>query len=404
MEDNALIFAGGTLVTPKRQVRADLVVDEGRIKEIREPRSALPGERIVDCRGLHVGPGLVDIHVHGGAGHDFVSEDPVEIAAGVEYHLSQGTTSIVPSALSVPFAALEASIAAAREAARTSRASILGYHVEGVYLDQTYRGGHLEEYVHKPDPREYEPLIEKHGDFITEWTLAPELPGAIPLIKACRNAGIVPSVGHSQASYEQMMKAIDAGLRHSTHFICVMSTLPFQALRESTGKGWAPGVVETVLLHDEITTEVIADGFHLHPALIRLAVKCKNTTGVCLVSDSMKGVGLPDGEYLIGGQTSLVEGGIAIIKDRPDVIASSVTPLVGMLRFAHREVGLSLCDAWEMAALTPARILGCDDRKGSLDPGKDADMLLLAPDLSVQGVFAKGGCVGKEFPCSLDKV
>ncbi len=388
--DKATVFAGGTLVTPTREVQADLVVHAGTIREVRPNGHALPGEKVIDCEGLYVGPGLVDIHVHGGAGHDFVTDDPREIAQGVEYHLSQGVTSIAPSGLSVPIDEMRRAIEATREAARDSRADILGYHIEGMYLNQTYRGGHLAEYVREPDPDEYEPVIEEHGDFITEWTLAPELPGALELIRACRKAGIVASAGHSAATYEDTLRAVEAGLTHSTHFACVMSSLTFQALRESTGKGYAPGLVETILLNDGLTTEVIADGFHLHPALIRLTLKCKGPHSVCLVSDAMKGVGLPDGEYHIGGQDCVVAAGIAIIKDRPEIIASSVTPLVGMMRFAHQKVGLSLVDAWTMASLTPSRIIGVDDRKGSLAPGKDADVLVLDDHLEVREVYVGG--------------
>ena len=385
-----LVFAGGMLITPTLELQGDIAVKNGRIEEIRQNKKPLPGEQIVDCTGLYVGPGFVDIHVHGGAGHDFVSENPQEIASGVDYHLSQGTTSIVPSALSIPFNQLSTSIDAARQAAQYCKGDILGYHVEGIYLDKTYRGGHLQKYVHNPEPDEYLPLIEKQGDFICEWTLAPELPGALGLITACRKGGIVTSAGHTQASYEQMSEAIEAGLTHSTHFACVMSSLQFKALRNSPGKGFAPGVVETILLHDGITTEVIADGFHLHPAVIRLAIKCKGPHHVCLISDAMKGVGLPDGEYIIGGQNCLVKEGIAIIKDRPEVIASSVTPLVGMLRFAHKRVGLTLSDAWTMASLTPARVIGVECHKGSIAPGKDADIVLLDKNLSIKGVYARG--------------
>lgn len=388
--DETIIFSGGALITPTREVQADLVVSGGKIREVRSAGEALPGETVVDCRGLYVGPGLVDIHVHGGAGHDFVSGDPREIARGAEYHLSQGVTSIAPSGLSVPIEEMREAIEATREAARDCPADILGYHVEGMYLDQAYRGGHLAEHVRDPDPDEYEPLIEEHGDFITEWTLAPELPGALELIAACQKAGIVTSAGHSAATYEDTLRAVEAGLTHSTHFACVMSSLTFQALRESTGRGYAPGLVETILLHGGLSTEVIADGFHLHPALIRLTLKCKGPHSVCLVSDAMKGVGLPDGDYLIGGQECVVAGGIALIKDRPEVIASSVTPLAGMMRFAHRNVGLSLVDAWTMASLTPARVIGVQDRKGSLSPGKDADLLLLDRDLEVKEVYVKG--------------
>jgi len=385
-----LVFAGGTVVTPFREMMADVVVEGARIREIRPPAPPRPGERVIDCTGKYVGPGLVDIHVHGGAGNDFVTDDADEMLRGVEYHLSQGTTGITPSCLSVPFSQARRSIAAAREAARRFAGTVLGYHVEGMYLDQTFRGGHLTDYVHNPDPAEYLPLIEADGDFITEWTLAPELPGALGVIRACREAGIVTSVGHSQATYEEMMLAIEAGLRHATHLACASGNLRNEPLRESTGQGYAPGVVETTLLRDELTTEVIVDGFHLHAGLIHLALKCKGPQGLCLVSDSMKGVGLPDGEYIIGDQRCVVEGGIALIADRPGAIASSVTPLSGMLRYAHRSYHIPLAVAWTMASSTPARVIGVDDRKGSLAAGKDADILILDRELQVAGVIAKG--------------
>ncbi len=338
---------------------------------------------------MFIGPGLVDIHVHGGAGNDFVTTDVEEIIKGAEYHLSQGTTSLTPSSISIPFAELDKTIDAARQASK-SCTNILGYHVEGGYINQEYRGGHLSDYVHDPDPAEYEPIIEKYGDFITEWTLAPELSGAIKLILACKQAKIVSSAGHTNATYEQMMEAMGAGLSHSTHFACAMGTLRFEALKESTGKGFAPGVMETILLEEGITTEVIADGFHLHKGIIALVLKCKGANKVSLISDAMKGVGLPDGEYVIGGQDCIVKKGIALIKDRPGIIASSVTPLIDMLRNAHHHFGLSLTDAWTMASLTPARIIGFDDHKGSLSAGKDADILILDKNLNIKDIYIRG--------------
>ncbi len=386
-----LVFTEGTVITPTQRREADLVVRNGRVLELRESGAPCSSdEHMIDCRGLYVGPGLIDIHTHGGQGHDFVSDDPQEIIDGCEYHLSVGTTAIAPSGLSVPIEEMRASIEATREAAPECASDILGYHVEGGYLDEEYRGGHLKEYVRDPDPDEYLPLIEDHADFITEWTLAPELPGALDVIRACREAGIPPSIGHSQATCEQVMAAIDAGLRHATHLYCVMGTIRFEALRDSPGKGYAPGVVETVLMHQAVTTEVICDGFHVHPALIRFALMCKGPHRLALISDSMKGAGLPDGEYFIGGQDALVEDGIAIIADRPEVIASSVTPMIGMLQFVVGTVGVRLEDAWTMGTLTPARIIGADYRIGSLDPGKDADIILLDADLELQEVYAKG--------------
>lgn len=388
--NKVMVFRGGIIITPKKQLKKDLVVENGIIKEIREQGEVNNGEELIDCSGLFVGPGLIDIHVHGGAGNDFVTAKAEEIARGVQYHLLQGTTSITPAALSVPFDELKTSIEAARHAANNSSANILGYHIEGIYLDREFRGGHLDKYLHNPDPREYKPLIEKYGDFITEWTLAPELPGAVELIKTCKKAGIVTSAGHSQATYEQMLQAMENGLSHSTHFACVMGTLRFTALRESAGKGFAPGVMETILLEDRLTTEVIADGFHLHRGIIDLVLKCKGINRVALVSDAMKGVGLPDGNYFIGGQDCIVEGGIALIKGRPEIIASSVTPLIGMLRYAYNNFGLLLTDAWTMASLTPAKIIGFDKQKGSLSAGKDADILILDKYLNVKNVYVKG--------------
>lgn len=345
---------------------------------------------VIDCTGKYIGAGFIDIHVHGGRGNDFASDDPDAVIDGVNYHFENGVTSIAPACISIPFEVIDRSIAQLKEIRNKAKSTILGFHVEGVYLDRKYRGGHLESNLHCPDPLEYLPLLEKHSDFITEWTLAPELNGAMDLIKNCTQKGITTSVGHSQASYDVLMKAIDLGLSHSTHFACVMGNLRFEPLGKSTGKGFAPGVMETVLLDDRLTTEIIADGYHLHKGLIQLTVKCKGYDKVCIVSDAMMGVGLPGGEYVIGGQECLVENKLAVIKDRPDVIASSVTPMIDMFRHVVNNCGIPLQHAWTMCSLTPAKIVNVDHRKGSIQAGKDADIMVLDKNLNILNVFAKG--------------
>lgn len=386
------VFSGGTVVTPFRMEKADVVVEGGKVREIRTACPAKPGERVVDCRGMYVGPGLVDIHVHGGGGHDFAADDPAAIAGGADYHLSQGTTSITPSTLSIPFEQIDLAIRATRKAVKKTKARILGYHVEGVYLDMPYRGGHLAQHVHDPIAREYKPLIRDHGDFITEWTLAPELPGALGVIEECRKAGIVTSGGHTRATYEQFMAAVERGMTHTTHYACCMGNLRFEVLRPelTTGKGFALGVLETVLLQDEVTTEVICDGFHLHPAIVQLVLKCKGPARTCLVSDTVFGVGMPEGEIVVGDQPTILKNGIAIIKDRPEAIASSMTPLSGMLRIAHQRMGVPLTWAWEMASATPARVIGFGDRCGVLAAGRAADLLVMDKELAVRGVYVGG--------------
>ena len=386
------LFCNAKIVVSGKYITGSVLVHDGTIIDILPSGadiSAIDAE-IIDCSDLYLGPGLIDIHVHGGMGVDFIDADAYDIAKGIGYHLSMGTTSIVPSCISVPFNTISGAIDNLKQAAKTVKSTVLGFHIEGIYLDEEYRGGHLKDYLCLPDPAEYMPLIEEHGDYITEWTLAPELGGSIELIKKCREYGIVSSAGHTQASYDTMMKAIDAGLTHTTHFVCAMGTLRDEALGETPGTGYAPGVVETVLLDDRLTTEVIADGIHLHPAIIQLAFKCKGVGGLCIVSDSMMGVGLPPNEYVIGGQDCIVDHGIAILKDRPNMIASSVTPMIDMLRFVVNRCGILLYDAWEMSSLTAAKIIRFDEKKGSIEAGKDADIVLLDNDLKLAGVYAAG--------------
>ncbi len=386
------LLKNGNIVTGSAIKNGSVLVENGSIADIFYEQESLSGidAKAVDCTGKYVGPGFVDIHVHGGRGNDFGSAEPEAVLDGIHYHLENGTTSIAPACISISFEQMDRAVLTLKQIEQKCRATILGFHVEGVYLSPVYRGGHLLGNLKEPDPKDYMPLIERHADFITEWTLAPELSGGIELVRQCTKNDIVTSVGNSDASYDVLMEAIDEGMEHSTHFACVMGGLRFEALGDSTGKGFAPGVFETVLLDDRLTTEVIADGYHLHPGIIKLAVKCKGYDRVCIVTDAMMGVGLPGGEYVIGGQDCVVKNGIAIIKNRPDVIASSVTPMIDMLRFVVERCDVPLNKAWMMASQVPARVVRADGRKGSIEAGKDADILVMDGQLNIESVFARG--------------
>lgn len=388
---NGYIFKNGNIVTPSGINTGSVLVENGKIIDIFDAAQKIDNidAKVIDCSGKYIGPGFVDIHVHGGKGNDFVNNDAQSILDGIHYHLENGTTSITPACISIPFEQIDESISLLKQIKEKAKATVLGFHVEGVYLDRTYRGGHLLENLHNPNPNEYMPIIEKHADFITEWTLAPELDGGIELIKQCTKYGIVTSAGHSQATYEILMKAINEGMTHSTHFACVMGNMRFEALGRSSGKGFAPGVTETVLLDDRLTTEVIADGYHLHKGVIQLAVKCKGYDKVCIVTDAMMGVGLPDGQYVIGNQECLVQNKLAIIKDRPDIIASSVTPMIDMLKFVVNDCMIPLDKAWMMASLTPSKVIRADASKGSIEINKDADILIVDEKLNICNVYAR---------------
>lgn len=385
------IFKNGRIVTAAGIQRGNVLVEGSKIANVmyNEDITGIDA-KVIDCSNKYIGPGFVDIHVHGGKGNDFTNSDPQSVLEGIHYHLAHGTTSIAPACISIPFSQMDQAISVFKQIRANCKGSILGFHIEGVYLNPDYRGGHLLGNLRKPNPVDYMPLIEKHADFISEWTLAPELDGAINLIKQCTKNNIVTSVGHSNASYDVLMEAIDEGLTHSTHFACVMGGLSFEALGNSTGKGYAPGVMETVLLEDRVTTEIIADGYHLHPGIIQLVVKCKGYEKVCIVTDAMMGVGLPSGEYIIGDQDCIVDNGIAIIKDRPEIIASSVTPMIDMLKFVVNSCKVPLNEAWMMASLVPAKVIRSEKTKGSIEKNKDADIVILDNDMNIDRVFSRG--------------
>ncbi|HIE26530.1 TPA: N-acetylglucosamine-6-phosphate deacetylase, partial [Candidatus Poribacteria bacterium] len=241
------------------------------------------------------------------------------------------------------------------------------------------KGCHLERFVRNPEPEEYRQLLE-HDDMICSMTIAPEIPGALQLIEELTEHGIIASCGHSEASYTQMAEAVSRGAKHTTHLYCAMSSI----IREGANR--QGGVVESALLMDELTTEVIADGKHLPSELIKFAIKCKTADGVALVTDAMRGAGMPDGIYTFGakdGTEAVVKNGEAKMPDGSGY-ASSVVRMNDMIKVMRDILGVSLEDAVKMASLTPARILGVDDKFGSIEVGKQGDIVLLDEELNVQ--------------------
>jgi N-acetylglucosamine-6-phosphate deacetylase len=256
---------------------------------------------------------------------------------------------------------------------------VLGAHIEGPYLSMTKRGCHLKEFVRNPEKREWENLLEFEKE-IRHITLAPEIPGALELIRDWSRRMIKISGGHTESTYSQIMKAVDVGMTHATHMYCAMSTVsrPHPPHREG-------GCVETVLERDEITTELIADGRHLPAELLRLTIRAKEVERVCLVTDAMRGAGMPDGFYTFGpkhGQKTEVRNGEALMLDHSS-FASSVVTMDVMVRNALHLMKLSRREAVAMATINPARFLSVHDRKGSLQAGKDADCVILDPEFRV---------------------
>ncbi len=394
MSASATAFLNGDLITDKGIVRDGLVVAEGERIEYAGPRRdelIPPGAERADAGGLYISPGFVDIHVHGGGGSDFMDATVMDVSTVMRYHSAHGTTSAAPTTCAAPLPDILAAMDAIRRYdGRFGR--VLGVHLEGPYFAPTKKGCHLPEYVREPDEREWRCLLERGG--VARMTLAPELPGARPLIEELRNRGAVASAGHSEALYHEMMDAVDWGVTHVTHLYCVMTDALNNRWR-GTANPRRGGILEAVYLDGRLTTELISDGIHLTAELMQLAFSIKGPEKLAIVTDAMRGAGMPDGEYAFGprnGTVATVRNGEARVKDGVG-LASSVCPMNDMVRIFRELTGCALWQAVRMASLTPAEILSQDAEVGSLARGKFADVIIFDEKVDVKAVYVAGSRV-----------
>jgi len=383
-----MLIKNGKVIMPQGILnKATLFIADGRIAKIEEDEFEVADCKIVDAAGLYVSPGFIDIHVHGGNGSDTMDGTVEDILNITTFHAGGGTTSMLPSTASDSLERTLKAICAVREAKSKGNvgAQILGVHLEGPYFNLSKKGCHKASEVRNPNPAEYEKILE-HDDMVKSMTLAPEIPGAKQLIEELAKRNVVASCGHSEANFTQMLDAVKVGIKHTTHLYCAMSGI----IREGANR--QGGVVESTLLMDDISTEVIADGKHLPPELIRLAIKCKTTDRVAIVTDAMRGAGMPDGIYTFGAK----DGTEAVVKDgeaqMPDGsgYASGVVRMNDMIKVMRDVVCVPLHEAVKMASLVPAGILSVDDKLGSLEVGKQADIVLLDEELNVQKTMVEG--------------
>jgi N-acetylglucosamine-6-phosphate deacetylase len=368
----------------------DLHLADGRIDSIRPAGSELPaGARKIDGRGLTAAPGFIDLHIHGALGFDFMDATEEAYRKIGEYHASGGTTSYMPTtATESP----EAIFACVDMAARSREqgiggVDILGVHVEGPYMAPTKHGCHDPGFVRRPSKEENRGFLDR-ASIIKRMTLAPEVPGVQDFIRDLSRHGVIPSGGHSEATLDQTSEAIDNGMSMITHLYCAMSTIT------KKGPFRIPGMLETTLFDDRLATELIADLKHVSRELMLLAMKAKAERTICFVTDAMRGAGMPDGTYTFGsarGTKTVVENGIARTVDNTG-FASSTVRMIDLVRNAVESMGLNLSAALRRASLVPATIAGVAERKGSLNAGKDADIVLLetAPRLEVRMTLTRG--------------
>ncbi len=393
------IFHNGTVILPDRTLADGVVVcRDGRITAV-GTRSDIPvptNATAVDAGGGYIGPGYVDIHTHGAAGADFMDGTPDAVRIAVRAHTRHGTTTIFPTTTTGSPAQLEAMLLACRQVQRERTtldgARIGGVHFYGPYFAENMVGAHPLGRSRFPDPEEYQRFFDL--GIIRIATCAAELPGCEAYYREAAGRGYLVTCGHSNSTWTEMKRAFHAGMRHVDHFWCAMSSVA--SLRDRFKISEQPmqaSMEEFVLAHEEMSTEVLADGCHLSPELLEFAFRMKGPRRLCLVTDSNRALGMPPGEYKIGPQSdgaAFISNGRVGYQTPGFRLASTVVGMEVMVRNMWKMSGASLYDTVRMASLTPAERVGMGTETGSLEAGKRADILVLDKEMVVKRVFVDG--------------
>ena len=380
---SSVLFRGGKIITATGISDGEVLTKDGVICEVSlGGKVSGEAEQVINLEGKYLSPGFIDIHTHGAGGSDFMDRTAGSMEQACKMHLKHGTTSIVPTTLTstkedlLDFLRFFNTV----ELKRDAMPEILGLHLEGPYFAESQKGAQDPKYLRNPDPEEYMEALSC-TDRIIRWSFAVELPGADEFLIALREHHIISSLAHSDADCSQVMSAYENGISALTHFYsCMTGVVRKNAYRVA-------GAIEAGYLLDDLYVEAIADGCHLPDHLLSLIYKIKGADRICLVTDSMRAAGLPDGEYLLGsldgGQKCIVEDGVAKLPDR-SAFAGSVATMDRLVRTFRKLTEAPLYEVVKMASLTPAKLLGIADRKGSIAIGKDADLLVFDENIQIE--------------------
>ncbi|MEU2051756.1 N-acetylglucosamine-6-phosphate deacetylase [Streptomyces bungoensis] len=367
----SLVLAGARVVLPTG------VVDDGRVAVEGTKIAAASGDApAVDVTGHWLVPGFVDLHNHGGGGASF-SGAADEVLTAVRTHRRHGTTTLVASTVTDEMDLLVRQAGLLGELAE--QGEIAGIHFEGPFISPCRKGAHSEELLRDPDPAEVRKLIDAARGHARMMTLATELPGGIDSVRLLAEHGVIAAVGHTDATYEQTLAAVDAGATVATHLFNAMPALNHRS----------PGPIAALLEDERVTVELINDGTHLHPAALQLAFHHAGAARVAFITDAMDAAGIGDGRYMLGPLEVEVSEGVARLVHGGSIAGSTLT-LDRAFKRAVTVDGLSVTDAVAALSANPARLLGLSDRIGSLEPGKDADLVLLDADFDLKGVMRRG--------------
>ena len=351
----------------------------------------IPCDRVIDAGGQYVSPGFIDIHTHGAGGYDFLDQSVKAYLSIAKEHARHGAAAIVPTLTSVDTGQMKTAIELFKEAKsiQTDGAELLGLHAEGPYFAESQKGAQESRFIRDFDSEEYKEILELGGDCILRWSAAPEKRGSKAFAQELLKHGVLPCIGHSDADYDCAAEAFKNGFTHVTHLYSCTSTV-----HRKNAYRYA-GIVEAAYLIDDMTVEIIADGIHLPPPLLKMVYKFKGADKIALITDSMRAAGMPDGESVLGnlkdGLKVIVEDGVAKLPDRT-AFAGSVATCDRLVRNMVTLAGVPLQDAVKMASATPAKILKLKER-GALKEGNYADIVIFDKDINVIKTIVNGNVV-----------
>jgi N-acetylglucosamine-6-phosphate deacetylase len=392
MSQERLKIVNGKIITPFKIINSGTVlVTDGLITAVSEENIEAEDAIEIDANGQYVAPGFIDLHVHGGGGYDFMDGSETAFLTIAETHARYGTTTMFPTTLSSSKEELVQTLSLYEKAhAKNSMgAQFAGMHLEGPYFAMNQRGAQDPQYIRDPNPEEYTDILSRFSS-VKRWSSAPELEGAVELGTYLKSKGILPAIAHTDAIYEEVLEAFENGYSLITHLYSGMS-----GVTRRNAYRYA-GVIESAFIIDEMDVEIIADGIHLPPPLLKLVYKIKGADRIALITDAMRAAGMPPGESILGsvhnGLKVIVEDGVAKLPDRSS-FAGSVATADRLVRTMVFMADVPLTDAVKMLTATPARIMGLAETKGSLVAGKDADIVIFDRDITIDTTIVNGRIV-----------
>ena len=372
----------GKILTPQGWLKdGSIILRDNKILEVTNCDLAIIGANIIDARGMYVLPGGIEMHVHGGGGRDFQEGTEDAFRTAIETHAKHGTTGIFPTLSSSTVPMIEQAVETCNKMMEEEDTPILGLHLEGHYLNPQKAGAQMPEWIKLPDPNEYIPIVE-NSRCLKRWDAAPELPGAMQFGKYCAEKGILPSIAHTHAEFNDVKTAFEAGFTHVTHFYNAMP-----GFHNKQGYKYE-GTVESVYLIDDMTIECVADGIHVPPTILRMAYKIKGVERMALITDALAVAAAPSDAAAFDPRV-IVEDGVAKLSDR-SALAGSIATTDRLIRVAVKQAEIPREDAVRMCSETPSLIMTVNDRKGTLQRGKDADVMIMDEDLKIRCVWQMG--------------